>query len=50
MSGAMVTVLQSRQFSRLQNAFKYSVSGASKLVATKTPLLKHSRLTTAQNY
>ena len=38
---ALAIVLQSRPFLRLQNAFKYSVFGASTLVSTKTLLLKH---------
>ena len=38
---ALVIVLYSRPFLRLWNALKYSVLGASKLVSTKTLLLKH---------
>ena len=38
---ALVNVLYSRQFSRLRNAIKNSVSEAPKLVSTKTLLLKH---------
>ena len=38
---ALVIVFSSRPFSRLRNAFKYSVLEASKLVSTKTLLLKH---------
>ena len=38
---ALVIVFESRQFLRLRNAFKYSVFEASKMVSTKTLLLKH---------
>ena len=38
---ALVIVLQSRPSLRLRNAFKYSGFEASKLVSTKTLLLKH---------
>ena len=38
---ALAVVLQSRHFLRLRNAFKNSVAEASKLVSTKTLLLKH---------
>ena len=38
---ALVIVLKLRPFSRLWNAFKYSVFEASKPVSTKTLLLKH---------
>ena len=38
---ALLTVLCSRQFLRLRNAFKDRVFEASKLVSTKTLLLKH---------
>ena len=37
----VVIVLQSRPILRLRSAFKSSVFDASKLVSTKTPLLKH---------
>ena len=38
---ALVIVLESWPFLRLRNAFKYSVFEASRLVPTKTLLLKH---------